>query len=122
MLVDASSNIILDNPHVNVTGKNFKADPIDKWIGNTGGIDIYRSDHITVTNWVYEGGVDAVALKGNSTNIHVENITVYGCPRIAFGSLGQCPNQMDIMENVTVNNVRPSPMLHSSSVVLPNQC
>lgn len=46
--------------------------------------------------------------KGNSTNIHVENVTVYGGPGIAFGSLGQYPDRTDIVENVTVRNVRVS--------------
>jgi hypothetical protein len=49
-----------------------------------------------------------VAFKPNSTNIHVENVTVYGGPGIAFGSLGQYPDGYDIVENITVKNVEVS--------------
>ena len=57
---------------------------------------------------MYEGGDDAVAFKPNSTNIHVENVTVYGGPGIAFGSLGQYPDRYDIVENITVKNANVS--------------
>ncbi|KAF7591475.1 hypothetical protein BBP40_001521 [Aspergillus hancockii] len=91
VLVESSSHVELDNFY------------------NTDGIDTYRSDHITISNWIYEGGDDAVAFKPNSTNIHVENVTVYGGPGIAFGSLGQYPNRHDIVENITVKNVKLQP-------------
>ncbi|KAI2998861.1 CAZyme family GH28 [Aspergillus niger] len=109
VLVDSSSHINLDNFYVNATNHDSSVSPEGEWVQNTDGIDTYRSDHITVTNWVYQGGDDAVAFKGNSTNIHVENVTVYGGPGIAFGSLGQYPDRTDIVENVTVRNVRVQP-------------
>ena len=104
VLVDSSSHIVLDNFYINATNTDPNAGS-SQWIQNTDGIDVYRSDHVTITNWVYEGGDDAVALKPNATNVHIENIQVYGGPGIAFGSLGQYPNRFDIVENVTVKNV-----------------
>ncbi|GLB06428.1 hypothetical protein AtubIFM57258_001735 [Aspergillus tubingensis] len=109
VLVDSSSHIKLDNFYVNATNHDFSVSPEGEWVQNTDGIDTYRSDHITITNWIYQGGDDAVAFKGNSTNIHVENVTVYGGPGIAFGSLGQYPDRTDIVENVTVRNVQVQP-------------
>ncbi|KFZ23993.1 hypothetical protein V502_01524 [Pseudogymnoascus sp. VKM F-4520 (FW-2644)] len=111
VLVETSSYIELDNFYVNATNSDHAADSGggEHYVQNTDGIDIYRSDHISITNWVYQGGDDAVALKGNSTNIHIENITVYGGPGIAFGSLGQYPDRYDIVENVTVKNIKVQP-------------
>jgi hypothetical protein len=108
VLVETSSYIELDNFYVNATNSDSaaKSGGGEHYVQNTDGIDIYRSDHISITNWVYQGGDDAVALKGNSTNIHIENITVYGGPGIAFGSLGQYPDRYDIVENVTVKNIK----------------
>ncbi|KAE8315245.1 Putative galacturan 1,4-alpha-galacturonidase A [Aspergillus transmontanensis] len=110
VLVESSSHVELDSFYVNATNSDPNATKDTVWIQNTDGIDTYRSDHVTITNWVYEGGDDAVAFKPNSTNIHVENVTVYGGPGIAFGSLGQYPDRYDIVENITVKNVnfRPS--------------
>jgi galacturan 1,4-alpha-galacturonidase len=105
VLVESSSYIVLDNFYVNATNHDPTANGSSHYVQNTDGIDTYRSDHITIKNWVYQGGDDAVALKGNSTNIHIENITVYGGPGIAFGSLGQYPTRYDIVENVTVKNI-----------------
>ncbi|GMG24056.1 unnamed protein product [Aspergillus oryzae] len=108
VLVESSSHVELDNFYVNATNSDPNATEDTVWIQNTDGIDTYRSDHVTITNWVYEGGDDAVAFKPNSTNIHVENVTVYGGPGIAFGSLGQYPDRYDIVENITVKNANVS--------------
>ncbi|KAE8153670.1 Putative galacturan 1,4-alpha-galacturonidase A [Aspergillus avenaceus] len=105
VLVESSSHIELDNFYVNATNSDPDATDDTQWIQNTDGIDTYRSDNVRITNWVYEGGDDAVAFKPNSTNIYVENVTVYGGPGIAFGSLGQYPDRYDIVENITVKNV-----------------
>ncbi|PWY88846.1 exopolygalacturonase A [Aspergillus sclerotioniger CBS 115572] len=108
VLVDSSSHIALDHVYVNATNHDFSVSPEGEWVQNTDGVDTYRSDYISITNWVYQGGDDAVAFKGNSTNTHVENVTVYGGPGIAFGSLGQYPDRADIVEIITVKNVQPS--------------
>lgn len=121
VLVDSSSHVILDNFYVNATNKDFK-EPTSNNIWNTDGLDTYRSDHVSITNWVYEGGDDGIAFKGNSTNIHVENVTIYGGPGIAFGSLGQYPDRLDIVENITVKNILVCTSLWSYSVVLLVKC
>lgn len=107
VLVDSSSYIELDNFYVNATDfDNDAEEEGTNWVVNTDGIDTYRSDHITITNWLYQGGDDCVAFKGNSTNIHVENFVAYGGPGVAFGSLGQYPDRYDIVENITIKNVQ----------------
>lgn len=34
------------------------------WVVNTDGVDTYRSDQITIKNWVIQNGDDCVAFKG----------------------------------------------------------
>lgn len=36
------------------------------WVVNTDGIDTYRSDRITIKNWVVQNGDDCVAFKGSA--------------------------------------------------------
>jgi len=38
---------------------------------------------------VYQGGDDCIALKPNSTDIIIRNVTCYGGTGIAFGSIAQ---------------------------------
>lgn len=38
---------------------------------------------------VYQGGDDCIALKPNSTDITIRNVTCYGGTGIAFGSIAQ---------------------------------
>jgi galacturan 1,4-alpha-galacturonidase len=40
-------------------------------------------------NMVYQGGDDCIALKPNSTDITIRNVTCYGGTGIAFGSIAQ---------------------------------
>ncbi|KAK1148086.1 hypothetical protein N8T08_010723 [Aspergillus melleus] len=105
VLVDESSHVLLENFYVNATNSDSHATEDTVWIQNTDGVDTFRSDHVVIKDWVYEGGDDAVAFKGNSTNVVVQNMTVYGGPGIAFGSLGQYPDRVDIVENITVKDV-----------------
>lgn len=117
VLVEESSYITLDHFYANATNHDAHADPKSQWVQNTDGIDTYNSHDITITNWVYEGGDDAVALKGNSSNIHIENIRVYGGTGITFGSLGQYPDRWDIVENITIKNAVVSSSINSLLLV-----
>lgn len=40
-------------------------------------------------NMVYQGGDDCIALKPNSTDITIRNVTCFGGTGIAFGSIAQ---------------------------------
>ncbi|KAH9947868.1 pectin lyase fold/virulence factor [Amylocystis lapponica] len=83
-------------------------------VWNTDGIDTYRSDNITLTNWDITLGDDCIAIKGNSTNIYAQNITCTGGTGIAFGSLGQYYQFPDNVHNVTLEDitlVRPDPVI-----------
>ncbi|KIJ58827.1 glycoside hydrolase family 28 protein [Hydnomerulius pinastri MD-312] len=122
--VDQSKNITLDGVYVNATNHDPAEPPADprdgnlgnNWVINTDGIDTYRSDQITITNWVVQNGDDCVAYKGNSTNIFVSNVTCHGGNGIAFGSLGQYQNRTDNVENITMIdiNLLPSNVLNGN--------
>ena len=44
-------------------------------------------------------------MKANSTNILIEDATLYNGEGIALGSIGQYKGQFEIIENITVRNV-----------------
>ncbi|KIJ58825.1 glycoside hydrolase family 28 protein [Hydnomerulius pinastri MD-312] len=105
VFVDQSKNITLDGLYVNATNTDPGEPAGSDWVVNTDGIDTYRSDQITIKNWVIQNGDDCVAFKGNSTNIFVSNVTCHGSDGIAFGSLGQYPDRVDYVQNITVKDV-----------------
>ncbi|CAD6572553.1 MAG: hypothetical protein TREMPRED_000571, partial [Tremellales sp. Tagirdzhanova-0007] len=75
------------------------------WLENTDGADTWRSNNVTFQNFVYQGGDDCIALKPNSTQITINNLTCHGSTGLAFGSIGQYPNATDIIEDVLFENV-----------------
>lgn len=101
--VQDSNNIVLKDIYINGTntdpagkGNNYKV--------NIDGLDTLRVDNLLVENWLFHGGDDCLAPKGNSTNMVFRNLTCIG-GGIAFGSLGQYPGSPDYITNVTVTNV-----------------
>lgn len=53
-----------------------------------------------------DNGDDGISPKQNSTNIYIEDCEFYrGTGAIAFGSIGQYPEQINVLENITVRNV-----------------
>ncbi|KAG8987948.1 hypothetical protein FRB90_003049 [Tulasnella sp. 427] len=72
---------------------------------NSDAIDIYRSDKVSIQNWVVDNDDDCVSFKPNSTNIAVQDLFCRGSHGISVGSLGQYKNETDIVENVYVNNI-----------------
>jgi galacturan 1,4-alpha-galacturonidase len=54
---------------------------------------------IQLTNFVYQGGDDCIAIKPRSYNIHIRNVTCHSGNGIAIGSLGQ------YLEDSSVENV-----------------
>lgn len=66
--------------------------------------------NIELTNLVYQGGDDCIAIKPRSYNIYVRNVTCVGGNGIAIGSLGQYLEDSSV-ENVVVDNVTVSQKL-----------
>ncbi|KZT57617.1 glycoside hydrolase family 28 protein [Calocera cornea HHB12733] len=113
IFVDQSKNITLDYIYLNATNHDPDEPPPNpqagnlgnNWVINTDGFDSYRSDQITVTNWVVQTGDDCIAYKGNSTNIYVRNVTCWGGNGVAYGSLGQYQNRTDNLINITMEDM-----------------
>ncbi|KAA1471993.1 pectin lyase-like protein [Dentipellis sp. KUC8613] len=116
-------NAVADSRDVVYDGMNCNATNTDPdWSGtnivpNTDGIDTYRSDSITMRNWDITCGDDCLAIKGNSTNVIASDITCRGGNGIAFGSLGQYVNLSDIVENVTMEDLK---VMRIDSAIQPN--
>ncbi|KAF8909621.1 pectin lyase fold/virulence factor [Gymnopilus junonius] len=68
---------------------------------------LIQSNKISLLNWDVTCGDDCLAIKGNSSNLSIRNITCRGGTGIAFGSLGQYvgllfrldPSIQPLMEN-----------------------
>ncbi|XWX01766.1 hypothetical protein V2A60_009795 [Cordyceps javanica] len=72
---------------------------------NTDGIDTIYSDDITLRRWRIKSGDDAVALKGNSSNIRVFDPEIHGGQGLAIGSVGQYKDQYEHVENFFASNI-----------------
>lgn len=59
--------------------------------------------NVRLTNFVYQGGDDCIAIKPRSYNIEINNVTCNGGNGIAIGSLGQYLEDASVM-NVVINN------------------
>ncbi|KAG6366784.1 hypothetical protein INS49_000964 [Diaporthe citri] len=67
------------------------------------GFDTMDAYNIRLTNFVYQGGDDAIAIKPRSYNIFIQNITVHGGNGVAIGSLGQYLEDSSVV-NVVVKD------------------
>lgn len=101
--VQDSSYVELSNIYINGTntdpagnGSNYET--------NIDGLDSLRVDNMLIENWLFHGGDDCLAPKGNSTNMIFRNLTCVG-GGIAFGSIGQYPDMPDYILNVTASNI-----------------
>ncbi|KAI9155032.1 Alpha-L-rhamnosidase rgxB [Paramyrothecium foliicola] len=72
---------------------------------NTDGVDTVYSDNITFARWSVTNGDDAVALKGNSSNIFVYDSIFYDGQGIAIGSMGQYDGRWEYIENFYARNI-----------------
>lgn len=63
------------------------------------------AQNIRLTNFVYQGGDDCIAIKPRSYNIFVQNATCHGGNGMAIGSLGQYLEDSSVQDVVvdTVN-------------------
>jgi len=73
------------------------------WVQNTDGFDTMDTNNIKLTNFVYQGGDDCIAVKPRSYNIFVQNITCHGGNGVAIGSLGQYLEDSSVI-NVVVKD------------------
>jgi galacturan 1,4-alpha-galacturonidase len=64
-------------------------------------MDVYN---VELSNLVYQGGDDCIAIKPRSYNVYVRNVTCVGGNGIAIGSLGQYLEDSSV-SNVIVDNV-----------------
>ncbi|KAG8168033.1 hypothetical protein KVR01_003722 [Diaporthe batatas] len=75
------------------------------WVQNTDGFDTMDAYDIRLTNFVYQGGDDAIAIKPRSYNIFIQNVTVHGGNGVAIGSLGQYLEDSSVV-NVVVKDAK----------------
>ncbi|KAJ4490450.1 pectin lyase fold/virulence factor [Lentinula aciculospora] len=111
-----SEDVVYDGMLCNATNTNPEFAGTNL-VPNTDGIDTYRSNNVTLMNWDITCGDDCLAIKGNTTNLLVRNVTCNGGNGIAFGSLGQYVNLSDIVENVYMEDLK---MVRLPSNVQPN--
>ncbi|KAI1342002.1 glycoside hydrolase family 28 protein [Xylariaceae sp. FL0016] len=92
--------------NITMTNLNMNATSATQWSTvNTDGIDTWNSKDVTIKNWVVTCGDDCISMKGNSTNIHVENVHCYESGCATIGSMGNSPGQPDYVDNVFFNNI-----------------
>ena len=98
--VTYSKNVTISNVYVNATSN-------DQYLTvNTDGSDTWNSQDILFENWVVQNQDDCIAAKGNTTNLHVKNVTCYESTGMTIGSVGQYPLAPDYVENVLFEDVR----------------
>ncbi|KAK2731252.1 hypothetical protein FQN55_004897 [Onygenales sp. PD_40] len=99
-----SDNITMTNLDMNATSNS-------QWSTvNTDGTNTWNSNNVRISNWTVTSGDDSISAKGNSTNIHVSDITCYESGAMVIGSIGN--NAIDYVENVLFENIR---LNHSSN-------
>ncbi|RDA92140.1 hypothetical protein CP533_6059 [Ophiocordyceps camponoti-saundersi (nom. inval.)] len=100
MAITFSHDVVLEDIYVSSTSNS-------RWNTlNTDGCDTINSDRITFRRWRVTNGDDAIALKGNSTNILIEDCDFAHGQGIAVGSMGQYLNRFDTISGLRVRNVR----------------
>ena len=67
--------------------------------------DTMDAHNVSLSNFIFQGGDDCVAVKPRSYNIEVQNVTCRGGNGIAIGSLGQYLEDSSVV-NVTVSDVK----------------
>lgn len=100
MDVIRSEKVLLQDIYVNNTSDNESSDI------NTDGVDTIYANNITFLRWKVACGDDSISMKQNSTNIYIADCDFYKGMSLAMGSIGQYPGQIEIMENITAENIR----------------
>jgi galacturan 1,4-alpha-galacturonidase len=79
---------------------------------NTDGTDTWNSKDVYIANWTVTCGDDCISIKGNSSNIHVKNVTCYESGAMCIGSLGNPASTPDYVDNVLFEDIT---AIHSSN-------
>ncbi|CAI7605085.1 hypothetical protein N7533_002762 [Penicillium manginii] len=96
-------NMRFNNIYVNATAVD--APYGTNWVQNTDGFDTMDVDNVELTNLIYQGGDDCIAIKPRSYNVNIRNVTCRGGNGIAIGSLGQYLEDSSV-ENITIDEVK----------------
>ncbi|KAK3943862.1 pectin lyase-like protein [Diplogelasinospora grovesii] len=97
------TNMWFDDIYVNNTATS--APYGTNWVQNTDGFDTMDAYNIALTNFIYQGGDDAIAIKPRSYNIYCQNLTIHGGNGVAIGSVGQYLEDSSVV-NVVVKDVK----------------
>lgn len=99
MAITYSSHVELDDIYVNSTSTS-------RWNTlNTDGCDTVYSDSITFRRWDVTNGDDAIALKGNSSNIAIYDSVFRDGQGVAIGSMGQYDGKFEYITNFYARNI-----------------
>lgn len=101
--IQDSQDVKLTNIYINGTNTD-PAGNSSNYETNVDGFDSVRINGLETSNWLFHGGDDCHAPKGNSTNMVFHNLTCVG-GGIAFGSIGQYATMPDYISNVTATNI-----------------
>jgi len=99
LVVNNTRDTLLQNIYINSTSHDRTP------ARNTDGVDTLFSDNITFRNLTIVNGDDSIAMKANSTNIHIEDSTFYRGLGVAIGSIGQYPGVFETVVNVTAERI-----------------
>lgn len=102
MTIARSERVLLRDIYVNSTSTN----PDVRSNVNTDGADTVYANNITFLRWEVINGDDSISMKQNSTNIYISNCTFYNGASLAMGSIGQYPNQIEVIENITAVDIK----------------
>lgn len=99
MAIIYSHDLLLQDIYVNSTSLNGNP------ARNTDGADVLYSNDVTMRRWEIDNGDDGISLKGNSTNVLIEDCIFRTGQGFALGSIGQYADRFEVIEDVIVRNV-----------------
>ncbi|KAF6745140.1 exo-rhamnogalacturonase B [Ephemerocybe angulata] len=104
---------VANSDNVTMTNLDMNATSATRWSTvNTDGTNTWNSRNIFIKNWVVTSGDDCICAKGNTTNMHVNNVTCHESGCMVVGSLGNPTNVVDNVDNVLFENIK---CIHSSN-------
>ncbi|KAI1393625.1 glycoside hydrolase family 28 protein [Hypoxylon trugodes] len=99
-------NVIANSSDIIISNMDLRAESLNGTkIANSDGWDTYRSDRVVIQDSYIHNTDDCVSFKPNSTNIVIQNLECIGSHGISIGSIGQYPNETDIVENLYIYNI-----------------
>ncbi|KAH6840894.1 glycoside hydrolase family 28 protein [Chaetomium sp. MPI-CAGE-AT-0009] len=101
-----SQNVTLTNLDMETFSTNGQSSQ------NTDGTNTWNSKDVTIANWRVKCGDDCIGVKGNSTNVHVRNVTCEESGVMTIGSIGSNAAQPDYVENIVFEDIK---AVHSSN-------